>query len=69
VTGEGGSRFARPPATVWCPENLPMFRLVRTAILVLIAFAAGVFLARGQAAEDCRAAGGSMVAGVCRGAS
>jgi len=46
-----------------------MFRLVRTVIFVLIAFAAGAFFARSQAAEDCRAAGGAMVAGVCRGVS
>ena len=44
-----------------------MFGLVRTAIFVLIAFAAGLFYARAQATEDCRAAGGLMAAGICRG--
>lgn len=46
-----------------------MFGLIRTAILVLLAFAAGAFFARAQVADDCRAAGGEMVAGVCRGVS
>ena len=46
-----------------------MFGLIRTIILVLVAFAAGLLFARVQAANDCRAAGGEMVVGVCRGAS
>jgi hypothetical protein len=45
-----------------------MFGLIRTAIFVFIAFAAGLFYARAQATDDCRAAGGDMAAGVCRGA-
>lgn len=46
-----------------------MFGLIRTAVLVLVAFAAGLAYARVQATGDCRAAGGDMVAGVCRGVS
>ncbi len=46
-----------------------MFGLIRTGIFVMIAFAAGLVYAKAKAGEDCRAAGGSMVAGVCRGVS
>ena len=46
-----------------------MFRLIRTLILVMIAFVAGLLFERSQAAEACVAAGGTMAAGLCKGAS
>ncbi len=46
-----------------------MFGLIRTAILVLIAFVAGLLFERSQAGEACVAAGGTMQAGLCKGAS
>ena len=44
-----------------------MFGLIRTAILVLIAFVAGLFFERNQAGEACASEGGDMVRGFCRG--
>ncbi len=44
-----------------------MFGLFRTALLVLLAFAAGLLFARSQASEACTAAGGETVGGICRG--
>lgn len=46
-----------------------MFSLIRTAILVMIAFVAGLLFERSQAGEICVAAGGTMSAGLCKGAS
>lgn len=46
-----------------------MFSLIRTVILVMIAFVTGLLFERSQAAEACVAAGGEMDAGLCRGAS
>lgn len=46
-----------------------MFSLIRTAFLVMIAFVAGLLFERSQTAEQCVAAGGTMSAGLCRGAS
>ncbi len=46
-----------------------MFRLIRATFLVLIAFVAGLLFERSQTAEACKAAGGTMAAGLCRGAS
>ncbi len=43
-----------------------MFRLIRTVILVLIAFVAGLMFERSQAGDTCRAAGGEMQNGICR---
>ena len=43
-----------------------MFGLFRTAILILIAFVAGLLFERNQAAEACTAAGGEYRDGVCR---
>lgn len=43
-----------------------MFRLVRTIILVLIAFVAGLMFERSQTAQACSAAGGEIQDGVCR---
>ena len=45
-----------------------MFSLIRTAILVMIAFVAGLLFERSQAGEMCVAAGGTMSAGLCKGA-
>jgi len=42
-----------------------MFGLIRTAILLLIAFVAGLFFERSQAADVCDASGGTMRDGVC----
>ncbi|MBT6191425.1 MAG: hypothetical protein HOI22_14355 [Tateyamaria sp.] len=42
-----------------------MFGLIRTAILVTIAFVFGLFLERNQAADACIAAGGIARTGVC----
>ncbi len=44
-----------------------MFGLIRSTILVLIAFVAGLMFERSNAGETCRAAGGTMQAGLCRG--
>ena len=46
-----------------------MFSLIRTAILVMIAFVAGLLFERSQTGEMCDAAGGTMSAGLCKGAS
>jgi hypothetical protein len=46
-----------------------MFSLIRTFILVMIAFVAGVLFERSNTGELCVAAGGRMAAGLCRGAS
>lgn len=46
-----------------------MFRPVRTLILIVFAFMAGLLFERSRASEDCKAAGGTMLAGLCRGAS
>ena len=42
-----------------------MFGLIRTAILILIAFMAGLLFERNQAAEACTGQGGVMRDGVC----
>ena len=42
-----------------------MFGLIRTAILILIAFVGGLMFERSQAAEACSAQGGVMRDGVC----
>jgi len=42
-----------------------MFGLIRTTVLVLIAFVAGLLYERNQAAEACVDAGGEMHNGVC----
>ena len=42
-----------------------MFGLIRTPILILIAFAAGLLFERSQAGDDCAQAGGQMRDGVC----
>ena len=44
-----------------------MFGLIRTAMLVLVAFLSGLFFERSQAAEACRAEGGEPFGGICRG--
>ena len=44
-----------------------MFGLIRTAILLLVAFVAGLFFERSQAGEACQAEGGTLVRGICRG--
>jgi len=45
-----------------------MFGLIRTAVLALLAFFAGLMFERSQAGEACVSAGGTMIAGLCRGA-
>ena len=42
-----------------------MFGLIRTAILILIAFVAGLLFERSQAGDACAAKGGEMRDGVC----
>ena len=42
-----------------------MFGLIRTPLLVLIAFVAGLLYERYQAADACAGAGGKMHDGVC----
>lgn len=42
-----------------------MFRLIRTPVLLLIAFVAGLLYERSQAADACLGAGGKMHDGVC----
>jgi hypothetical protein len=42
-------------------------RPIRTLILVLIAFVAGMLYERSGAAEKCTAAGGTPLAGLCKG--
>ncbi|MEL6620384.1 MAG: hypothetical protein AAFY39_17060 [Pseudomonadota bacterium] len=43
-----------------------MFGLVRTIVLILVAFVAGLLFERNQAAEACAVSGGQMQDGVCR---
>jgi len=42
-----------------------MFGLIRTTVLVLIAFVAGLLYERNQTADACTGAGGIMHNGVC----
>jgi len=42
-----------------------MFGLIRTTVLVLIAFVAGLLYERNRAADACTGAGGEMHDGVC----
>ncbi|WP_299048287.1 hypothetical protein [uncultured Tateyamaria sp.] len=42
-----------------------MFGLIRTAVLILIAFVAGLMFERSQAADACAVQGGAMRDGVC----
>ena len=44
-----------------------MFGLIRTAVLVIVAFMAGLIFERSQAAEACTQEGGEQVRGICRG--
>lgn len=44
-----------------------MFGLIRTAILVMIAFVGGLMFERAQASEACTALGGTFSDGICRG--
>ncbi|QBF29929.1 hypothetical protein [Thalassococcus sp. S3] len=46
-----------------------MFRLIRTFILLVVAFTAGLLFERSQAAERCVAQGGDMQDGLCHGAA
>lgn len=46
-----------------------MFKPIRLLVLILLAFLAGVFFERRSTTEKCNLAGGSMDAGLCRGAS
>jgi len=42
-----------------------MFGLIRTAILIMIAFVGGLLFERSQAADVCAKMGGKMLDGVC----
>ena len=42
-----------------------MFGLIRTVILILVAFVAGLLFERSQAADACAGQGGTMRDGVC----
>jgi len=44
-----------------------MFGLIRTVILIGIAFIGGLMFERNQAGDACAAAGGTQVLGICRG--
>jgi hypothetical protein len=44
-----------------------MFGLIRTAILIFVAFVGGLFFERNQAGEACTNEGGEMHRGICRG--
>lgn len=46
-----------------------MFSLIRTALLVMLAFVAGVLMERSAAGTRCAEAGGTMSAGLCKGTS
>jgi hypothetical protein len=43
-----------------------MFRPVRTLLLVLVAFAAGIFFERNAQREACLGLGGTYAGGLCR---
>lgn len=47
------------------PGKVLMFGLVRTTILVLVAFVAGVLYERNGVSEACLGSGGNMHDGVC----
>ncbi|APX12671.1 hypothetical protein BWR18_13990 [Tateyamaria omphalii] len=60
----------QPPATCRKCDNhrkemRPMFGLIRTAVLILIAFVAGLMFERSQASDACTTQGGTMRDGVC----
>ncbi|MEL6242274.1 MAG: hypothetical protein AAFV87_03435 [Pseudomonadota bacterium] len=42
-----------------------MFRLIRTILLVLLAFVAGMLFERQSMAESCRDSGGRVADGLC----
>ncbi len=44
-----------------------MFRPIRTLILLVVAFLAGIFFERYQHLERCTAAGGAVRNGLCQG--
>jgi hypothetical protein len=44
-------------------------RLIRTAVLLALAFAGGMVYARAEMREACEAAGGTVATGLCRGVS
>lgn len=44
-----------------------MFGIIRTVVLLAIAFFAGLAFERSQAAEACTQEGGEQVRGICRG--
>lgn len=46
-----------------------MFRPIRTLILIVFALMAGLLFERSRISDECKAAGGTMLAGLCRGAS
>ena len=46
-----------------------MFGLFRLILFVFLAFLGGIFFERSQAAEACRAEGGTPSGGLCRGLS
>lgn len=46
-----------------------MFRLIRSIILVLIAFVAGLLYERSEVRTACQDAGGVVQGGICRGVS
>ena len=44
-----------------------MFGIIRTLVLLVVAFFAGLVFERSQAAEACAQEGGEQVRGICRG--
>ncbi|MBW4709291.1 hypothetical protein KX928_15980 [Roseobacter sp. YSTF-M11] len=45
-----------------------LFRPIRTLIVIVIAFMAGLLFERSRISDSCATAGGTMLAGLCRGA-
>ena len=60
-TVHGGANASTCPAS----RRVPMFGLIRTAILLCLAYIGGLFFERGQATDACTGAGGIMRDGVC----
>jgi len=44
-----------------------VFRPIRTLILLMVAFMAGLLFERSEQSEKCAAIGGTFTAGLCRG--
>ncbi|WP_299138537.1 hypothetical protein [uncultured Tateyamaria sp.] len=47
------------------PIQVPMFGLIRTVILICVAFVGGLLFERSQAADACAGSGGVIRDGIC----